>query len=184
MDATPPVDDRNLTLDELCERAGVTVRTVRYYISEGLLPPPTGAGPAARYGQEHLDRLAIISELKDRYLPLREIRRPLDQMTSDDITTTATHLPAAPPAATFAAPVSRQLREPTPADDYIAGVLGQQPSRSRSTSRASPGPDDRTWKRLTITGDAELVVDEELWNRRREQVESLVIWARRVLSGS
>jgi DNA-binding transcriptional MerR regulator len=184
VDPTSPVDDQHLTLDELCERAGVTVRTVRYYISEGLLPPPTGGGPAARYGNEHLDRLAIISELKDRYLPLREIRRTLDQMSSADITATATHLPAAPPAATFAAPVARQVREPTPADDYIAGVLGQQHSRSRSTPRASPVPDDRSWKRLTISGEAELVIDEELWNRRREQVESLVTWARRVLNGS
>ena len=35
MDATP-----GLTVDELAARAGVTVRTVRFYSTKGLLPPP------------------------------------------------------------------------------------------------------------------------------------------------
>ncbi|MDP9381147.1 MAG: MerR family DNA-binding transcriptional regulator [Chloroflexota bacterium] len=30
-------------ISELAERAGVSLRTVRYYVSEGLLPPPGGA---------------------------------------------------------------------------------------------------------------------------------------------
>jgi DNA-binding transcriptional MerR regulator len=64
-------------LTELVEAAGVSVRTVRYYISEGLLPPPVGAGPRAAYTSEHLDRLRLIARLKDAYLPLREIRRRL-----------------------------------------------------------------------------------------------------------
>lgn len=64
-------------LTELVEAAGVSVRTVRYYIAEGLLPPPHGAGPRAAYTADHLDRLRLIARLKDAYLPLREIRRRL-----------------------------------------------------------------------------------------------------------
>ena len=64
-------------LTELVEAAGVSVRTVRYYIAEGLLPPAHGAGPRAAYTAEHLDRLRLIARLKDAYLPLREIRRRL-----------------------------------------------------------------------------------------------------------
>jgi DNA-binding transcriptional MerR regulator len=64
-------------LTDLAEAAGVSVRTIRYYISEGLLPPSTGAGPRAAYTAEHLDRLRLIARLKDAYLPLREIRRRL-----------------------------------------------------------------------------------------------------------
>ncbi len=30
----------DLSVDELAERTGHTVRTIRYYQSEGLLPPP------------------------------------------------------------------------------------------------------------------------------------------------
>lgn len=66
-----------LSLAELSERAGVTVRTVRYYIAEGLLPPPVAAGPQSHYTRGHLDRLRLIARLKDAYLPLREIRRRL-----------------------------------------------------------------------------------------------------------
>src|SRR5215213_8820455 len=64
-------------LTELVEAAGVSVRTVRYYIAEGLLPPPLSAGPRAAYTPEHLDRLRLIARLKGAYLPLREIRRRL-----------------------------------------------------------------------------------------------------------
>lgn len=72
--APEPVE---LSLAELSERAGVTARTVRYYIAEGLLPPPVAAGPQSSYTQGHLDRLRLIARLKDAYLPLREIRRRL-----------------------------------------------------------------------------------------------------------
>ena len=63
---------------ELAQRAGVTPRTVRYYVAEGLLPPPGGRGQRRAYGQGHLDRLDEIRELKAAYLPLHEIRRRLD----------------------------------------------------------------------------------------------------------
>src|SRR5438045_3652795 len=33
-----------LTIAELAARAGVTPRTIRYYVAEGLLPPPGGRG--------------------------------------------------------------------------------------------------------------------------------------------
>ncbi|MBL8128342.1 MAG: MerR family DNA-binding transcriptional regulator, partial [Chloroflexia bacterium] len=35
-----------MTLADLTEAADVSTRTVRYYIAEGLLPPPEGAGPS------------------------------------------------------------------------------------------------------------------------------------------
>ena len=70
-------DGGRYTLAALTEVAGVSVRTVRYYISEGLLPPPVGAGPASHYTDAHLNRLALIGRLKEAYLPLKEIRRRL-----------------------------------------------------------------------------------------------------------
>lgn len=73
------------TLTELTELADVSARTVRYYIAEGLLPPPDSAGSRATYSQEHLDRLLLIGRLKEEYLPLREIRRRLDDMTETEI---------------------------------------------------------------------------------------------------
>ncbi len=60
-------------LAELAVATGVSSRTIRYYIAEGLLPPPEGVGPAAVYTAAQRDRLALIATLKEHYLPLREI---------------------------------------------------------------------------------------------------------------
>ena len=75
----------DFALSELCERAGVTPRTVRYYIQQGLLPPAERAGPSSRYRQEHLERLHLIRTLKQRHLPLAEIRLQLEQLTPEQI---------------------------------------------------------------------------------------------------
>lgn len=66
------VTDRSLA--EVASMAGVTPRTIRYYIAQGLLPPPDKAGPRARYGDEHLARLRLIKQLQAEHLPLAEIR--------------------------------------------------------------------------------------------------------------
>ncbi len=70
---------------ELARATGVTPRTIRYYVAEGLLPPPEGAGPAAVYSAGHRDRLELIGRLKDQYLPLKEIRRHLATLTDDEV---------------------------------------------------------------------------------------------------
>lgn len=75
----------SMTLGELTEDAGVSVRTVRYYIAEGLLPPPEGAGPTSAYSRGHLDRLRLIQRLKAAYLPLKEIRRRLAGLDDDAV---------------------------------------------------------------------------------------------------
>ena len=69
-----------LTIDELAARAGVTVRTVRFYGARGLLPPPDiGPRRVGRYGSAHLSRLALIEELQHQGLTLAAIERYLQQ---------------------------------------------------------------------------------------------------------
>jgi DNA-binding transcriptional MerR regulator len=80
-----PADAERLTLGELTAAADVSVRTVRYYIAEGLLPPPDGSGPGSSYTQGHLDRLRLIQRLKEAYLPLKEIRRRLSGLSDDEV---------------------------------------------------------------------------------------------------
>ncbi|MGW1271010.1 MerR family transcriptional regulator [Streptomyces sp. NPDC002491] len=70
-----------LTVDELAARAGVTVRTVRFYGTKGLLPPPViGPRRVGRYGAAHLARLALIEELRGQGLTLAAIERYLDRL--------------------------------------------------------------------------------------------------------
>jgi len=64
---------KTYTIGELARAGGVTTRTIRYYVSEGLLEPPEKEGRAAAYTAEHLARLELIKMLKEEFLPLQEI---------------------------------------------------------------------------------------------------------------
>lgn len=71
------MSDAAYTLAELCDLADVTPRTVRYYITQGLLRSPGTSGPGARYDDGHLARLRLVRRLQREHLPLAEIRSRL-----------------------------------------------------------------------------------------------------------
>jgi DNA-binding transcriptional MerR regulator len=60
---TDDQDELLLTIDQLAERSGITVRTIRFYAGRGLLPPPQLRGRTGLYGPDHLARLELVSEL-------------------------------------------------------------------------------------------------------------------------
>ncbi|MCG7528274.1 MerR family transcriptional regulator [Streptomyces sp. OfavH-34-F] len=77
-------EEPKLTVDELAARAGVTVRTVRFYSTRGLLPPPViGPRRVGHYGHDHLSRLALIEELQHQGMTLAAIERYLEQLPPD-----------------------------------------------------------------------------------------------------
>ncbi|WP_062644529.1 MerR family transcriptional regulator [Streptomyces maremycinicus] len=78
---TIETEEPALTVDELAARAGVTVRTVRFYGTKGLLPPPViGPRRVGHYGPGHLARLALIEELRRQGLTLAAIERYLERL--------------------------------------------------------------------------------------------------------
>jgi DNA-binding transcriptional MerR regulator len=65
-------------IDELAQRAGLTVDTIRYYAREGLLAPPAKQGRHRLYCAEHLERLDRIRELRAQRFSLAAIRAIVD----------------------------------------------------------------------------------------------------------
>ena len=75
-----------LTLEELSERTGVEPRTLRSWVSEGLLSPPLKSGRGARYPASNADRALAVRALKDLHgLSLSEIGRRFMMATEDQI---------------------------------------------------------------------------------------------------
>jgi len=67
------------TIDELAHLSGTPSRTIRFYNTQGLLPPPTLRGRVAYYDDEHIMVLQIIKELKEQQnLPLETIKQMLE----------------------------------------------------------------------------------------------------------
>jgi DNA-binding transcriptional MerR regulator len=71
-------DGTGWRIDELAQRAGLTVDTIRYYQRERLLPPAERAGRLKLYDTEHLRRLERIRELQHRRFSLAAIRALLE----------------------------------------------------------------------------------------------------------
>ena len=62
-------------VEQLASACDVSVDTVRYYQSRGLLPPPEREGRVGWYGPEHVERIAQIRSLQRKGLTLAAIRR-------------------------------------------------------------------------------------------------------------
>jgi MerR family transcriptional regulator, redox-sensitive transcriptional activator SoxR len=72
------MDDSNLTIGEVANRAGLNVSAIRYYEAEGLLPTPPRVAGQRRYGDETLSRLGVIDVAKRAGFSLDDIRVLLD----------------------------------------------------------------------------------------------------------
>lgn len=166
------------TLSELCETAGVSERTVRYYVTQGLLPSP-GSGRGVRWSQEHLERLRLILELKDKHLPLSEIRQRLEAMSDSEVSALLANQQAEQSA--------------TSAMDYVQQVLAgirpssapprkkAAPARASASAPAAPAQQATTrstWERVTLDQDVELHVRRPLSRAQDKRVRRLLAAAR------
>lgn len=64
-----------MTIGELAERTGMTVRNIRAHQTRGLLPPPVVRGRTGYYNEEHVARIELTRELQAEGLNLEAIRR-------------------------------------------------------------------------------------------------------------
>lgn len=201
------------TLGELADAADVSTRTIRYYISEGLLPPPEGAGHASRYTDVHLTRLRQIAALKAQYLPLREIRNRIGDPPLPALDETRSPRSSARDylrtLRRTSAPPSRPNHEEDAGgvawdwkahEEETDDVLRRRipavgPTMSPAPQSYAPledaarlddlaedlAPPGQVWRRIPIGDAAELVIADDLFRRKRDKVEWLIRWARKVL---
>jgi DNA-binding transcriptional MerR regulator len=67
-----------LTIDQLAQQTGMSVRNIREHQARGLLPPPEVRARIGYYGPEHTDRLRLIQELQAEGFNLKGIQRLLE----------------------------------------------------------------------------------------------------------
>ena len=161
-----------LEISELCNRVDLPLRTVRYYIQQGLLPPTQreGAGRGPRYGELHVATLRAIRELQKQGLTLDAIRARLAVLDMRGLTRLAkadevSMLPDAPEA----------LR---PIGQFL---FASKPRTDAAIPEAMAEPERTHWERISITHGIEIHVRRPLapyWNKR---LEALLKLARRLL---
>jgi DNA-binding transcriptional MerR regulator len=184
-------DDERYSLTELADLAGVTPRTVRFYLAQGLLPAVGQSGPGSKYDPDHLARLRLIRRLQAEHLPLAEIRRRLDDLEPEEIRDLAGDpIPPPPPdsaleylRAVLAAPAPARLR---PTRRVVLAGVAEPASVTYGAPPAEPpiagAPIERSqWERIVLAPDVELHLRRPLSRAQNKQVDRLVTIARELL---
>ena len=188
-------EQQSYSISELAEVAGVSTRTIRFYVSEGLLPPPAGRGPTARYTDAHLQQLELINQYKEQYLPLKEIRRrlighshgampmsaPADISMPDEMEPELflRHRSVPPPIHE-----PRSERHSRSAMEMAVPIMQDSADLYEydADRHTEPAPTaQQTWRRVSITDDAELLITDDQYRRNQGKIDWLVQWAKRVL---
>ena len=197
-----------LTLEDLAVRSGLSLRTLRYYMQEGLLPGPDTRGKYARYAQQHLDRLELIRRMKDLHLPLQEIRQLIDNMTSEEMSQLRNYQDEV--AMKFgvqkpAMPAKDQPALSSSALDYIHSIRdGRENLRAYALNKnailpartiipaidqkAIPAKAQRpakqeTWRRIQLADGIELNVRETNDQQEQQQLEQLIQSVKKLITG-
>jgi DNA-binding transcriptional MerR regulator len=71
------------TIQQLEEQSGVSRRTIRFYITRELLPPPKGSKRGSYYTPEHLEALKRIRGLVEEGYPLIQVKGILGSVEED-----------------------------------------------------------------------------------------------------
>lgn len=175
------MNSEEFLIGELAEKAGVSVRTIRYYVSEGLLPSPEVRGRYTVYDEDYLNRIRLIKRLKDAFLPIKEIRLMLETKTLAEIEDFLSHYEA-------------NRTSSNDALSYISGLLENDsrslvresrmpPSQPKLQMNRSPAPmkfeliDDQQgmiWRKFIIRPGVEIHIADHIYHKQPEQVIKMI----------
>ena len=158
--------NRKMTVEELAEAVGVSVRTVRYYITGGLIPGPGTRGKYAAYGEEHLLRLQLVRRLSEQHVPLADIHRQLSGLSLDEVRALLAE------EESRVAGLQRAAQAMSP-KEYVSSLLDRARPARRPSSSPAPRGSQRLQSSHSPIGDLEasspespLTENGEIWHRR------------------
>jgi DNA-binding transcriptional MerR regulator len=182
-------NEQEYAIGELADLAGVTPRTIRYYVSIGLLPSPEQAGPKTKYTDGHLKRLRLIRHLQRQHLPLGEIGARLSGL-DDKAVEAALDADVSARPADSALEYINQLQGDQVLDRVGAKEISpkqfwaqvQTPAEQRQLEPTKPQLDTRTrWERVPLGENVELHIRVPMGKRKHHQIERLIRLGREML---
>ena len=203
-------DSKDLDLAELATAAGVTNRTVRYYVQQGLLPSPATRGPGTKYDRAVLDRLQLIKLLQRAHWPLAKIRSHLEGLDDESVRRELGQPPelplravsasalryvrgildrdqpiAAESPAVFSArsSIEGQRRDLFDAEPPASSQVAATTGVSETGAEAGKWPVTKsTWERIRLSRDVELNVRRPLTREQNKLIDRLLEAARKIFS--
>ena len=184
--------DPRYTLTELAALAGLTPRTVRYYLSQGLLAVDATPGPGPKYDDAHLARLRLIKRLQREHLPLAEIRGRIGDLDDHTVVAIASEPEPPPPSDSALDYVRRvsgprlalaEFRPPAPPSERPSTppAVYEPPPAYTTTTTPPPRLERSQWERIELAPDVELHVRRPLSRSVAKQVDRLIGIARDLL---
>lgn len=193
------LDNKRYLINELAKLTKTTVRTIRYYTSEGLLPQPDSDGKYAYYDENHKNRLDLILRMKTAYLPLKEIRQIMLSLSDDEVRRRLIDpvMPEKKEVGKQNKSISSDEKK-SDALDYIANILetqthyrthefqtrkpavqSQKPSFSRS-----PLPIDHSdvenWQHIILAPGVELHLRSPTDPQTKNRIQQLMTYAKKI----
>jgi DNA-binding transcriptional MerR regulator len=139
------MQEDGLTLEELSGRTGVEARTLRSWVSEGLLLPPFRPGRGARYPAGNAERALAVRVLKELHgLSMSEIGRRFMMATEEQVREWASEMSPTQAPRGSARDYLRHIQAEDPDSESVVG------SGSGSAYSAKPAPSWFASRRLAL----------------------------------
>jgi DNA-binding transcriptional MerR regulator len=175
------------TVSELESLTGINRRTIHFYVKEGVIAAPGGAGGGARYGEEHLLRLQLTRELQKSHLKLSGIREAMDRLSVDqmrDMVKKAVSAVKAWDRVSLERWLEGRVAGAAASPEWntslldlaggAAGPRGKLPEVPSRLQRPAPAAArGRTWERIELAHGFEVLVRTDLVHRYTALIEEM-----------
>lgn len=145
-------------------------RTIRYYLTEGLVPPAEDKqGTASVFGYRHLLQLLVVKKLQSQHLPIRQIRelvdgrteRELERLLGTDGSTAVKNEAMSYLEKLLTRPQAASSPQPPQAVRQGLSMDAQSSSGQPATSSPQTSVGGGTWARIEIEPGLELHVHDQ-----------------------